>query len=129
MIPSMRVFLTRRSVFASAAGLVLALALSMLALAMAPTAALCDDLRADSIHLSDSAFAILNALTSDSSKTDVADVTGAMASFAGDAQTLSGSLAKGDNDGAAAAMTALITDRRAVDEALLRNPHAIDSSK
>src|SRR5205807_244050 len=44
-------------------------------------------------------------------------------------QTLSTALAKDDREGAGAAMTALIADRRAVDEALLKNQRAIDSSK
>ena len=52
-----------------------------------------------------------------------------MASFAGDAQTLAAALAKGDRNGAGAAITALVADRRAVDEALLRNPNTIDASK
>jgi len=96
---------------------------------LAPKATHCDDVRADAQHLSDSAFAILNSLTSDSTKANAGDVMGAMASFAGDAQTLSAALAKGDRDAGGAAMAALIADRRAVDEALLRNPRTIDSSK
>jgi hypothetical protein len=125
MIPSMGILLKRRARFASAMGIALALALS----AIAPTSVHSDDIRADAQHLSDSSFAILNTLTSDSSKANAGDVIGAMASFAGDAQTLSAALAKSDNDAAGAAMTALVADRRAVDDALVRNPHAIDSSK
>jgi hypothetical protein len=123
MIPLMRAFLKPRAQFATAIGLVLAL------LILGPSAARSDDLHADAQHLSDSAFAILNSLASDSTKTGAGDVMGAMASFAGDAQTLSAALAKGDSEGAGAAMTALVADRRAVDEAVLRNPHTIDSSK
>ena len=125
MIAPMGPLLKRRARFASATGLVLAIALSILA----PKAAHSDDIHADAQHLSDSAFAILNSLASDSTKAGAGDVMGAMASFAGDAQTLSAAIAKGDRDGAGAAMTALVVDRRAVDEALLRNPHTIESSK
>ena len=78
-------------------------------------------------RLSDSAFATLNALTSDNRTPG--DMTGAMASFAGDAQTLSTAIAKGDRAGADAAMAALVADRRAVDDALVKSPRAIDSSK
>ena len=88
-----------------------------------------DDFHLSAQHLSDSAFAMLNSLTSDSSKAGAGDVTGAMASFAGDAQTLSTALANGDHAGIGGAMTALVADRRAVDEALLKSPGVIDSSK
>ncbi len=111
--------------YASAIGFVLAIAIAI----FAPSDARSDDVHLDAQHLSDSAFAILNSLASDSTKAGAGDVMGAMASFAGDAQTLSAALAKGDHDGAGAAMTALVADRRAVDEALVKNPHAIESSK
>jgi hypothetical protein len=125
MIPTMGAVLKRRVRFASAIGFVLAVALSVIA----PKAARSDDLSGDAQHLSDSSFAVLNTVTSDSSKADAGDVIGAMASFAGDAQTLAAALAKGDRNGAGAAITALVADRRAVDEALLRNPKTIDASK
>src|ERR1700684_2150976 len=102
----------------------LVLVLSMSLLTSGPSTA--DDFHLDAQRLSDSAFAILNSLTSDSSKAGASDVTGAMASFAGDAQTLSSALSSGDRDGAGAAMTALIADRRAVDDAIGKNPNAID---
>lgn len=121
-MPLMRAFLQRRALLASALGFILAIA-------MAPSIARSADLDADAQHLSDAAFAILNALNSDSTKAGATDVTGAMASFAGDAQTLSAALAKGDHAGAGAAMTALVADRRAVDAALARNPGAIESAK
>src|ERR1700683_635316 len=111
--PSMRTFLV--------------LALSLLMLRATPIFA--DDLQSSAQHLSDSAFSILNSITSDSSKSAASDVMGAIASFAGDAQTLAATLASGDRQGASSAMTALIADRRAVDEALIKNPRAIDSSK
>jgi hypothetical protein len=111
--------------YANATGVLLAIAISILV----PTAALSDDFHLTAQHLSDSAFAILNSLTSDSTKAGAGDVTGAMASFAGDAQTLSAALAKGDSAGASAALTSLIADRCAVDAALLKHPGAIDSSK
>lgn len=115
----------RQASYSTAKALVLALAMALLASGLANA----DDFHLDAQHLSDSAFAILNSLTSDSSKAGAGDVTGAMASFAGDAQTLSSALANGDHDGIGAAMTALIADRRAVDETLLKNPGAIDSAK
>src|ERR1700683_3027341 len=99
--PSMRTFLV--------------LALSLLMLRATPIFA--DDLQSSAQHLSDSAFSILNSITSDSSKSAASDVMGGVASFCGDRQ------------GASRAMTALIADRRAVDEALIKNPRAIDSSK
>ena len=120
----MRAFLQRRARLASAMGFVLIVAWATLA-----PKARGDDLRADAQQLSDSAFAILNGLTSDSTKSAASDAMGAMASFAGDAQTLSAAITKGDNDGAAAAMTALVADRRAVDEAMVKNPGAIESAK
>ena len=102
----------------------------MVCLTMLPaTLAFADDLQSLAQHLSDSAFAILNSITSDSSKSAASDVMGAIASFAGDAQTLAAALASGDRAGASSAMAALISDRRAVDDALGKNPRAIDSSK
>ncbi len=94
-----------------------------------PIRAHADDLQNSAQQLSDEAFAILNSISSDSSKAGAVDVMSSIASFAGDAQTLSTSIAKGDRNGAGSAMTALISDRRAVDEALEKNPGAIDSSK
>ena len=114
----MAAFLKRWVRHASGMGIILVIVISMLAL----KAARGDDINADAQHLSDTAFAILNALSSDNTKAGAGDVMGAMASLAGDAQTLSSALAKGDREGAGAAMTALVADRRAVDEALLRNP-------
>lgn len=115
----------RHTCYRSAMAFVLAVAMSVLP----STSARGDDFHLSAHHLSDSAFAILNSLTSDSSKAGYGDVTGAMASFAGDAQTLSTALANGDRDGVSAAMTALVADRRAVDEALVKSPGAIDSAK
>ncbi len=126
MIPYlMAAFLKRWARHASGTGFALVIAISILV----PKTARGDDIHADAQHVSDAAFAILNALSSDNTKVGAGDVMGAMASFAGDAQTLSTALAKGDREGAGAAMTALVADRRAVDDALLKNPGAIDSSK
>jgi hypothetical protein len=111
--------------YALAMACVLAIALSTTAFGPARA----DDFHADAQHLSDASFAILNSLASDNTKAGAAQVMGAMASFAGDAQTLSSALASGDRAAAGAAMTSLVADRRAVDEALLKNPGAIDSSK
>lgn len=121
----MRAFLQRRTRNVFAMGFVLATAMSI----AAPKLAYSDDLHQAAQNLSDSAFAMLNSLTSDSTKAGAGDVLGAMASFAGDAQTLSTALAQKDTPGAGAAMTALVADRRAVDEALRRNPGTLDSSK
>ena len=69
----------------------------MVSLLMLPAALVfADDLQSSAQHLSDSAFAILNSITSDSSKSAASDVMGAIASFAGDAQTLAAALAGGD---------------------------------
>ena len=121
----MGAFLQCRIRWATAIGFAITIAL----LIFGSRDARCDDVHVNAQHLSDSAFAILNSLSSDSSKSGAGDVMSAMASFAGDAQTLSAALAKGDHDSAGSAMTALIADRRAVDEALVRNPHAIESAK
>ncbi len=126
MIPlTMGAFLKRRTRYAIARGFVLVVAISILA----PKLAHGDDFHLAAQHLSDSAFAILNSLSSDNSKAGAGDVMGAMASFAGDAQTLSTALGKDDREGVGAAMTALFAYRRAFDEALLKNPRTIDSSK
>src|SRR5579862_409487 len=97
------------------------------AMALLPASARADDSRAAAQRLSDSSFSVLNGLTSDNRTPG--DVTGAMASFAGDAQTLSTAIANGDRAGAEAALSALVADRRAVDDALTRTPSAIDPSK
>lgn len=104
---------------------------SVLAIALIASGPLArgDTVQTDAQHLSDSSFAILNSLSSDSTKAGAADVIGAMASFAGDAQTLSSALSKGDRETAGSAIAALVSDRRAVDDALLKNPGAIESSK
>jgi len=87
------------------------------------------DPRESAQQLSDQAFAILNSLNADSSKSKMDDLLGGMASFAGDAQSLSTSLARGDSAGAKQALDALISDRRVVDAALEKNPSALDKSK
>src|SRR6267143_356560 len=97
MAVKMGTLFQRRARLASAMGFVLMIATSILALKPAHG----DDFHAAAQHLSDSAFAILNSLTSDSSKAGAGDAMGAMASFAGDAQTLSTALAKGDQESAA----------------------------
>jgi hypothetical protein len=102
-------------------------ALSILCLGLG--LAYAEDFHLSAQHLSDSAFAILNSLSADSGKLGASDVIGAMASFAGDAQTLSTALAKGDRDGAGAAMSSLLADRRSVDDALVKNPNTLDASK
>jgi len=87
------------------------------------------DTKESARQLSDQAFAILNSLNSDPSTSKMDDLLGGMASFAGDAQSLSTSLARGDSAGAKLALDALISDRRVVDAALEKNPSAMDKSK
>lgn len=122
---TMEKLIQRRARTAIAMAFAFAFAMSTLA----PRPARCDDFHLEAQHLSDAAFAILNSLNSDGSKADAAEVTSAMASFAGDAQTLATALSSGDRDGASAAMAALIADRSALDDALAKNPGTIDSSK
>ena len=93
------------------------------------TAVHADDLQESAQHLSDSAFAVLNSLSSDNSKSSATDVMGELASFAGDAQTVATALSKGDKAAAAQAMAALVSDRRSLDEAVAKNPGAISSSQ
>src|SRR5271166_6232101 len=99
ILRSMEKLIQRRVILASTIAFVFAFVMSM----FAPTPARCDDFNLQAQRLSDSAFAILNSLNSDGSKANAAEVTSAMASFAGDAQTLSTALSSGDRDGAGAA--------------------------
>jgi len=73
-----------------------------------------DDAAATAAQINDGAFAMLNAVNAnDAIKSNPA--LGAVAIFAGDANTLSHSMAAGDRAGAASALTDLEGDRGAVD--------------
>ena len=84
------------------------------------------DLRASSGQLSDRAFALLNSLTAPEGSTNPA--LGPVASFAADAQSLSGALNAGDQAGAGHAMASLLADRGAVDAAVSAHPGALNAS-
>ncbi len=76
--------------------------------------------------MSDGAFALLNSLTSPEGSTN--PMLAPVASFAGDAQALSGALAAGKSPDASSAMAALLSDRSAVDMALAAHPGALNVS-
>ena len=88
--------------------------------------ALAGDPAAVAARISDGAFAMLAALNARGGAPS-SDAAGAVAIFAGDAQTLSRALAAGDRAGAASAMGALQSDRGAVDRAVTANPKLLDS--
>jgi len=85
-----------------------------------------DDPKAAAVQLSDQAFALLGSVgSSDASK----PLMGPIAGFAGDAQTLSTALGKGDRSAAGNAIAELQTDRGAVDNAIRAHPGIIDNAK
>jgi hypothetical protein len=98
--------------------------------ALAPTlgAAAIDDPAAAAASLSNQAFAILNSLNAPSEAGTSNPLVGPVASFAGDAQTLSQALSKGDRAGAGSAMAALKSDAAALDAASKEHPGAIKPS-
>jgi hypothetical protein len=80
-----------------------------------------DDAAATAAQINDGAFAMLNAVNAnDAIKSNPA--LGAVAIFAGDANTLSHSMAAGDRAGAASALADLESDRGAVDRVVSANP-------
>lgn len=79
-------------------------------------------------RLSDSAFVLLNSLGG-SSAPGVSDAQGAIASFAGDAQSLASALDDRDGRGAADAMAALVADRRSVDQVVAKHPGVINQKR
>jgi hypothetical protein len=111
-------------IFTAAAGAVCAIAVfcvPFLGIAEANDAAVA------AAHLSNGAFAILNALNARGvSKSDPA--YGAVAIFAGDAQSLSNSLGSGDRAGVATAFATLASDRAAVDTAGASNPSLLSGT-
>ena len=79
------------------------------------------DAAATAAQINDGAFAMLNAVNAnDAIKSNPA--LGAVAIFAGDANSLSHSMAAGDRAGAASALTDLESDRGAVDSVVSANP-------
>jgi hypothetical protein len=82
-----------------------------------------DAAAATAAQISDGAFAMLNAINgADTSK------SGPVAIFAGDAHSLSDSLAAGDHAGTASNLAALEGDRRGVDSLISSNPGLLNSS-
>jgi hypothetical protein len=88
-----------------------------------------DSAAAVATKISDSSFAMLNSLNEQSGGGKSNPALGAIAIFAGDAQTLSHTLASGDHAGAAAAMASLEADRVSVEHAGAANPGAFDRAK
>ncbi len=102
------------------------LALLALLMILRSANAFAGDLEDCAQHLSDGAFSLLRSI--DASRPGGADVLGAVASFAGDAQTFSGALNRADRPAASAAMASLLSDRASVDGAVQKDPGAIDYS-
>jgi hypothetical protein len=89
--------------------------------ALAPSSARADDLQPSAERLSNGAFALL-----ESTSAGAEQVRGAIASFAGDAETLASALGGGQQADVASAMAALAGDEREVDQAAAKNPGALD---
>src|SRR5207245_9048878 len=81
-----------------------------------------DDPSAIAAQLSDGAFAMLKSLNAQNSGGASSPMLGPVASFAGDAQTLSHALANGDRDAASNALGQLQSDPSAVARALGEHP-------
>src|SRR5581483_11851926 len=86
-----------------------------------------DDAAAAS-ELSNRAFAMLNALNAAGAEGTTSPVIGEVASFAGDAQSLSQALSKGDRAGAGRAMALLKADEAALDRALRAHSGAVKAA-
>lgn len=87
-----------------------------------------DDPAATAADLSNRAFAMLNSLNAAGAEGGSSPVIGQVASFAGDAQTLSQALSKGDHGGAGHAMASLKADEAALDTALKAHSGAIKAA-
>lgn len=87
-----------------------------------------DDLSAIATRLSDGAFAMLKSLNAQNSGGGSSPLLGPVASFAGDAQTLSHALANGDRGAASNALGQLQSDRSTVDAALGAHPGALNAA-
>jgi len=109
------------------------LLLCALACAIVATANAADDPRAASAELSNQAFALLNSLNAPDADADANPgakaLLGPVASFAGDAQTLSQALGGGDNAGARRAMASLEADAASVDASLKAHSGAIKADR
>ena len=88
-------------------------------------AAAIEDPAAAAASLSNQAFAILNSLNAAGTAGTASPILGSVASFAGDAQTLSQALGKGDHAGAGRAMDALKSDAASLKAVSQRHPGAI----
>ena len=87
-----------------------------------------DDPSAIAAQLSDGAFAMLKSLNAQNSGGASSPMLGPVASFAGDAQTLSHALANGDRAAASNALGQLQSDQSAVDAALGAHPGALNAA-
>lgn len=85
------------------------------------------DARGAAAKLSNDAFALLGSLNSGGAAGESNPLLGPVAGLAGDAQTLSQALDRGDRGAAARAMGALESDRAAIDAALSAHPGALKS--
>ncbi|MGH7914401.1 MAG: hypothetical protein ACREPW_07100, partial [Candidatus Binataceae bacterium] len=101
--------------------------------AIVPAARATDDPKTASAELSNQAFALLNSLdapeASGDSNPGVKALLGPVASFAGDAQTLSQALGSGDNAGARRATASLDSDAASLDAALKAHSGAIKADR
>ena len=101
--------------------------------AIIPAARAADDPKAASADLSNQAFALLNSLSAPdadgNANPGAKALLGPVASFAGDAQTLSQALAAGDNAGARRATASLDADAASVDAALKAHSGAIKADR
>ncbi|HVC44531.1 MAG TPA: hypothetical protein VND20_06900 [Candidatus Binataceae bacterium] len=103
--------------------------LALLTGAIATRVAIAADSAATAEQISDQSFTLLNLLNAQSGGGKSNPALGAIAIFAGDAQTLSHALTAGDRAGAAAAMATLEADRASVDQAGAANPGAFDRAQ
>src|SRR5260370_29376283 len=87
-----------------------------------------DDPSAIAAQLSDGAFAMLKSLNTQNSGGASSPMLGPVASFAGDAQTLSHALANRDRAAASNALGQLQSDQSAVDAALGAHPGALNAA-
>ena len=87
-----------------------------------------DDPSAIATQLSDGAFALLKSLNAQNSGGGSSPMLGPVASFAGDAQTLSHALANGDRAAASNALGQLQSDQSTVDAALGAHPGALNAA-
>jgi len=112
----------RREAWTAAAGLAV-----LLLVGFAAGRPLADDPASSARQLSAGAQSFLNQITK-STESGASAVLGAVAGFAGDAETLAGALTRGDGTSAAAALVSVESDRAAVDAAIKANPGVADAS-